>query len=318
MNINRKFLYLGVFLLSAGGVLLLAQAGVITNEAIAEALRLWPLAVIAIGAAILLRATRFATAGIVVAAILPGLLAGGLAAATPRFDMSCTDIVPVSATTREGTLAGDASVELRLGCGDLTVTTASGNGWQLHSGGGMQPIVEASGDRLRVVSPSRSLLASTRRDAGDWRIALPTSSRLDLVAGVSAGDGRLDLSGARLGTVALDVNAGDLRADLRTATLDYLSVVVNAARGHVVLPAGQDTVADIVVNAGDVDLCVPDGLGIEIRQPHSALSTVSYAGLVRSGDAWRSPDYATATHHADVSITTNVGSVDINPEGGCK
>ena len=49
MTVRRGFLYAGVFLLTAGGVVLLAQAGVIDEAAVTRALSLWPLAVIAIG-----------------------------------------------------------------------------------------------------------------------------------------------------------------------------------------------------------------------------------------------------------------------------
>jgi hypothetical protein len=48
------------------------------------------------------------------------------------------------------------------------------------------------------------------------------------------------------------------------------------------------------------------------------LGSANYAGLVRNGDVWESPGYSMANHHADVTITANVGSVDINPAGGCQ
>lgn len=319
MNVNRKLLYLGVFLATAGGVLLLAQAGLITEAGILSALGLWPLAVIAIGAAILLRGTRFALAGGLVAAILPGLLLGGLAAATPRFDAPCADISPASMTSRDGTFGSVATVELRLACGDVTVTTTAGATWRLDAGGGgTGAIVDADAGRLSVRSADGSRSWPTWRSPDTWRLALPTGARLDLVAEVDAGRGRFDLGGARLGNVDLAINAGDTTIDLASASLDHLALDVNAAHAGLVLPAGQDTAADIEVNAGSVAVCVPDGVGLRLREGASNLSTVSHAGLVRTGDAWQSPDYATTTHHADVSIATNVGSVDINPEGGCK
>jgi hypothetical protein len=48
------------------------------------------------------------------------------------------------------------------------------------------------------------------------------------------------------------------------------------------------------------------------------LSGTTYAGIAHTGGTWQSPDYATAIHHADVTISANVASVDVNPIGGCK
>jgi hypothetical protein len=48
------------------------------------------------------------------------------------------------------------------------------------------------------------------------------------------------------------------------------------------------------------------------------LALANYGNLVRAGDAWESSRYATANHHADVTIAATVGSVEINPQGGCQ
>ena len=36
------------------------------------------------------------------------------------------------------------------------------------------------------------------------------------------------------------------------------------------------------------------------------------------GDAWQSPGYTTAMNHADLAISTTLGSVELNPAGGCE
>ena len=71
------------------------------------------------------------------------------------------------------------------------------------------------------------------------------------------------------------------------------------------------------MSAGAAQVCAPEGMGLRVRT-QSALASITTPGLVRVGDAWESPDYATAAHHADVTVAVNVGSVDVNPEGGCK
>ena len=72
MTVRRGLLYFGVFLVAAGGVTLLVAAGVLDEARVADALAWWPLAVIAIGAGLVLRRTRAAVPGGVVAAAVPG------------------------------------------------------------------------------------------------------------------------------------------------------------------------------------------------------------------------------------------------------
>ena len=148
--VNRRFLYWGVFFVAAGAVMLVGQTDAFDGEAVAQALRLWPVVVIALGVGLLLRRTRFGLAGGMLAAAMPGLLFGGVVAAAPRVAPECDDIRPVPFVTRQGTFQGAATVDLRLGCGDLSVTTAPGTGWRLETGDttGAAATVDASADRL--------------------------------------------------------------------------------------------------------------------------------------------------------------------------
>ena len=47
MRVNRKLLFVGTFLLAIGGVIVAVQLDLIDTDALASALRLWPLAVVA-------------------------------------------------------------------------------------------------------------------------------------------------------------------------------------------------------------------------------------------------------------------------------
>src|SRR5690242_2718690 len=49
MAINRRFLYAGLFLVALGGVLVAVDLTAVSTDALTNALRLWPLAWIAIG-----------------------------------------------------------------------------------------------------------------------------------------------------------------------------------------------------------------------------------------------------------------------------
>lgn len=319
MMVNRRFLYWGVFLVAAGAVMLVAQGDAVDSDVLAQALRLWPVVLIALGIGLLLRRTRFGVAGGMLAAVMPGLLLGGLVAAGPRMVPDCGDVMPTSFTTQQGTFAGAASVDLTIACGELSVTTAPGSDWKLETGNGTgrAAVVGVSADRLSVASSNEKHAFGFIRGGDDWRLSVPVASTMDLTVEVNAGRGRFDLAGARLGTVRLAVNAGDVRVDLAGATVGHLSMSVNAAAASLRLPATQDLEADFSVNAGSLRICAASDLGLRIRH-EGVLDANHFTGLVRSGDTWESPGYSMANHHADVTIMANVGSVDVNPLGGCQ
>jgi hypothetical protein len=319
MAVNRRFLYWGVFFVALGAVVLVAQANAVEGTDIAAVLRLWPVLVIALGVGLLLRRTRFDAAGGVLAAAMPGLLLGGLIVAAPQVGPECNGVRPAGFASQQGIFDGAASVDLRLSCGDLTVTAAPGAGWRLETGNGTgtAPVVDASSRRLSVASAVRERPFSFVRGSDVWHLSLPVANALDLAAEVNAGRGQFDLADARLGNVSLAVNAGEARVDLVGATLAHLSFNVNAGSAWLSLPGGQDLGADITVNAGAIHICAPPELGLRIHH-EGVLAATTFGGLVHGGDTWESPGYSMADHHADVNIAANVASVDVNPMGGCK
>ena len=328
MTVRRGFLYTGVFLIAAGGVVLLAQTGAIDPEAVTQALSLWPLAVIAIGVGLILRRTRARVPGGVVAATMPGLMLGMMIVAVPDmpdFDgwsgwsAGCGDADRgATVTERQGTFGAAASVDLSLACGELVVTTGPGSTWDFDAsyGRGGGAVVSDATDRLSIRSAERRGWFSSADRGDDWRLRLPTGTLLDVDTEINAGEARLDLAGAHLGTLGLALNAGKARLDVEGATLERLDVEVNAGAAVVVLPSTGDVAGTLTVNAGSLEVCAPAGLGVRVRG-ESALGAVTYNGLVRVGDAWESPNYANADFHGDVTVSANVGSVVINPEGGC-
>jgi hypothetical protein len=317
--VNRGMLSWGVFLLSAGGVMLLAQAGILDRGLVGQALGLWPLLLVAIGAKLLLRRTQLALPSAVVAAVIPGLLLGGLVVAVPNVTPACKISQPESVETRQGTFGGTASAELSVSCGELTVTTVPGSEWLVRTGrtNGPAPVLDASGQRLHLASNARTALASSSWGGDDFDVQLPTANPIDLSAEVNAGRGQFDLAGAHLGRVQVDINAGEATVDLTGATLTRLSMDINAAGATVRLPSGSDFTSDLTVNAGRLIVCAPAELGVRLHQKVILGSSLTN-GLVRMNGFRETPNYALATSHADLTIAVNLGSVDINPEGGCK
>jgi hypothetical protein len=134
---------------------------------------------------------------------------------------------------------------------------------------------------------------------------------------VNAGEGRIDLPGAQVGNLRLTTNAGKTTVDLSAASVASLSGTVNAGELSMELPAASDLSASMAINAGTLRVCAPSGLGLLVHHT-GVLNGVAYRGLQQTGNDWQSPDYASAAHHADLTVSVNLGSVDINPIGGCK
>ena len=89
MRINRRLLYWGVFFAAIGGVLVAVDVRAVDTTTIADALRLWPLAIVAIGLGLVLRRTCLSVPGGMLAAAVPGLLLGGGFALAPRIAVDC-------------------------------------------------------------------------------------------------------------------------------------------------------------------------------------------------------------------------------------
>jgi len=320
MRINRRFLYWGVFLVAIGVVLVAADLNGVDDTTLADWLRLWPLAILAIGVGIVLRRTRFSVAGGMLAAAVPGLVLGGAFAIGPQFAIDCGGVAePTAFVTREGTFDGPARIDVATGCGSIEVTTAPGAGWKLDAGNTTDrtATVDASGTRLSIDSGRRHGWFGDGAGRDVWRLTLPTSPIDDLSLIVNAGEGDVDLAGAQLGRLDLTTNAGETTVDLAQAAIASLSGTVNAGKLSIDLPANADVTGSMVVNAGAMALCVPSGTGLRVHQA-GVLGSISYSGLDQSDGDWQSPDYASAAHRTDLTVTVNIGNVDINPTGGCK
>jgi hypothetical protein len=321
MTVRRGSLYLGAFLVAAGGVTLLTSAGVLDPDRVVDVLAYWPVAVIAIGAALVLRRTSAAVPAGVIAAVTPGLLLGAMFVAVPNISTPCTGPASGGApVTRQGTFGSTARVDLELSCGELAVTTGPGSVWSLEAANAADraPAVTASADRLAVSSATHRVRFGWQPGVtDDWSFVLPTGTTLDLDTTINAGRGRLDLSGARLDTLGVDVNAGDMQVDLADATVKRMDVSVNAGATTIHLPATGGFTGSLEVNAGSLQVCVPETLGLRVTST-AALGSVDVNGLTRSGDAWVTPGYLTAQSRADLAVSASVGSVDINAEGVCK
>lgn len=326
MRINRGFLAWGVFLLLVGAVPLAVRAGYLTDDQIRNVGSLWPLILIGIGVGILLARTRFAFLGGLLVAATFGLIVGGLLAGGVD-GIGVSACGPGSGTTafptREGPLTGtSASIDINLNCGQVNVSTGSGNSWRVEGEDrdGTGPNLNADNDSLSVRSrdSDRGPLGALS-DREIWRITLPDAVRLDLNMELNAGSSTIDLGGASVEALELNLNAGSAVLDLGSLhELGGLQVGLNAGSLNLTLP-NQSFSGSIEANAGSVNLCVPPGAALKLNTAESIVASYDYEdhGLVKDGSTWRTPGFDTAAVRIELDTRANAGSFSLDPEDGC-
>ena len=298
MHLNRGLLFWGLALITAGATALAVQQGYIDRDVVADAWRLWPVILIAIGVSIVLARTPYAVLGTILAALVLGVGAGALVSVGPS--VACTGNVPSDLTTESGDFSGPASVNLDFNCGELNVAMDDGNGWTAGTA--------STGDREIVVEGDRnSLDVSATNEEGfnwdggkqRWDIGLGSELAYDLRVSANAADASLDLSGGTFDRLEIDPNAASLSIDLSGSTVGDF---------------------DMSMNAGSFELCVPYEAALRITVADSNFTfshNLDDSGLTRSGETWTSDAFDGADTFIDLRLEGNAASFTLNPDGGC-
>jgi len=320
MRVNHKLVYAGVFLVGIGGVLVASDLGSVANDTLVAGLRLWPVAIIAVGLGLALRKTRISFGSGMLAAAVPGLLLGGAFAAAPRFagDCGAPDSSAPPYVTAGSFADAPVAINVTAGCGSLDVGIGPDPGsWQLIAGSpGAVPRVASTPGSLSI-SPGGSddwHLLGNGRDA--WHLKLPWAIPYDSIdVEVNANRAELDLTNGNIRRLALTGRAAIIHVNAATARLDAFDARIELGELRLELPDG-DVTATIRLAGGRTLICAPPGVGI--RATFSGqLRDVTINGLKETGTNWESADYETAQHHASVSVRADVGGIEINPIGGC-
>jgi hypothetical protein len=185
MRVHRGYLFWGVFFVLLGAVPLADRLGLIAIDDVGGIGRLWPLAIIAVGVAVLVSRSRAALLGPLTAGLVLGSLAGVALASGAGFLFQaggCGDLgADPQRTEQSGTASAPLSVELRLTCGSLDVTTAGAGTWSVEAvHRGEPPRIDAGSGAIEVRSPEG--LPSRQ----ECRVTLPTDALDELDVDVNA------------------------------------------------------------------------------------------------------------------------------------
>jgi hypothetical protein len=314
---NRRFLYWAVFFIALGAIMLAVERRLIDASPVVDALRLWPVIVVALILAVLVRRTEYSLPMWLTVAAVSGLAIGGGIAAGPRVALDCTDPARPVLTEARGTFDGPATVHLTSGCGSLVVSTAPGPSWRLVSEdpGRATGRVSSSASDLLVDAGTTEEWHVGASSPRTWHLTVPTSTIDDLRLSVNAGDGDVDLAGAQVRSLAIAGSATQLTVDLSRAVVSTLSVTLRLGGLSLSLP-DADLAADFDVTVGQIDVCVPPDVGLHVRR-ESQLGEITYEGFEQHAAEWQSPGYTQAPFHVDLNVRPSLGGIAFNPIRGC-
>jgi hypothetical protein len=320
VQINRRFLYFGLFFLVFGGILLAARQGWISDDVVASLWQLWPVLLIAIGLSIILAGRVAGWVGGAVVSICLGAMAASVVQGGVVPFVGCGGgETGTPFTTQEGALASAADVDITFSCGELSVVTGEGATWSVSgsSDDGRVPDIERSDSGVSIESATRGFPFGGGRET--WTVRLPSEPTLDVGVTLNAGSGTVELDGASLADVRSTVNAGSFSLDLRgVAAVERLGGTVNAGSSVIWLPelAVEGT---LTVNAGSLVMCAPAGIGLRLHTGSNPISSNDFdrAGLVEVDGAWETPDYDSASVKTELNVTANAGSLSLNPSQPC-
>jgi hypothetical protein len=317
VRIDQGRLNWGIFFIVLGAVPLAYHAGAIPSSAIGEAWKLWPLILVGLGLGFILSRTPAAFIGGLVVAAMLGVIAGGALSAGPN--VGCTHGRQSATTTRDGSFDGSAQLTLNLQCGVANIGASSGSNWHVDA-------VNDAGRAPSVVGGTSALTVTAYKEGWGpdrgwegWQVQVPADGTVALSSTLDFGDARLSFDGAKLASATVTLNLGSVHLDLTGGTIGRLSLSTNLGKAWVELDGSSDLTGDLSTSLGSLNVCAPSSLGLRIKSSESlGSSEMGALGMSLVGDAWQTANYATAEHHADLTVDTSLGSLKLNSAGGCK
>lgn len=283
------------------GAVALAALGLADRHLLSGAWRLWPLALVGLAVGRFFRGTDQGSAGMALMGGTLGVIVAALAIslADPIGDCARPPGPSAPFFEEEGEVATGASFRVTFDCGTIEVAAVDGGAWRLEA---REP--RRSEPRIRVgdevslaatVVRGGLLRAFAEPEPREWLVSVPARAGIQLRLTTSYSRARLALGGARLGSLSGLARVSDVEIDLRGARIDRLAFDFDTSRATLLLPSGQDLAVSISANGGRLALCLPAGVGLEMRtQGAAAAAALDRSGLARVGSRWRTAGFRSA------------------------
>jgi predicted membrane protein len=317
---EQKGIGFAILLLTAGLIWFLFAIKLIPASGVNIALRLWPLALVAIGADLLLRKQSRQIAMYIVLAIAAFVILAALIA--PRLGIGVMETITDTYTEQIGD-AESASINLRPGVGELNIQVLASedvlfNAEATHLGevdfavhGGSQRQIDFGQNQVSTTG-----WMSTAKDL-IWNIGLTPHIPLRLMVNTGVGTANLDLTGLNLATFNLTGGVGEVNVVFPNQENPY-QVDIDGGVGdfEVWIPENADVYVTVSGGVGNLVLDVPDNAAVRVRVS-SGLGGVSVPSWLTSTDlgtdeqVWQSADFESATRRISIVVESGLGDLVI-------
>lgn len=287
--LKREGLAGSVFWLGLGGVLLLANLGVLAFSVWSVLINLWPLLLIAIGLDLVLG--RRSLAGGVIASVIMLVLVGGSLwfLAFGQGAGSYQDInYPVEGASQGKITLNPAIGSLRLGALDQNGYIIQGLVYQA-SGEQVTPAYRMDGNTAQVSMTSEgfAMFAPSGRQARwNWDLNLNPNLPLDL---------------------DIDMGLGEVYLDLRELQAERVDLNMGLGSARVWLPAQGGMNVRVEGGIGETVVIVPAGAAVRLRSDMGLAAASVPESYTQRDDVYTSPGYDQVQTSETIEIFVNQG-----------
>ena len=302
---NRFFVYareesfplLALGTISLGILLLLQTTDVVPWNLWSDIWRFWPLILIAAGINILYGRMPLLAGGLIVAALVVGVI---LAALTGSFSNKSASL-GIGAAGSVHELLGEtqsADVKIDFASGDLRLGS----------------LPEGSKNLVEAEFQGREAEVLVSRSHGSAELDISTSDfSYELIRNNIGAMWDVSLSSSPGMSIDVDAGASEMTLDLRQLNVDKLSIDAGAADLEVTMPADAGEVrADIDVGAADILVIIPEGVGamIDVSTAVGSLS-VDQVRFPRQGNIYVSPNFSSLANRIHLNIDSGASDIKV-------
>lgn len=322
-HFQTRTLAFAVILFTAGLIWFLYNVDVISGSGINLVLNLWPLALIALGADLLLQQSAprlglYIVLGLAFVVVVAAIFA-------PRLGIG---VVATSTDTYNEPLdeAERAVINLYPGVGQLNIRAIEGteaqdtlfNAVSTHLGDVTYSVHGTTDRRIELGQKQVNSAGwlGTDKDLR-WDISLTDAIPLSLSVNTGVGDANLDFTGLTLDDLTLTGGVGSIYLSLPEQEATY-QIDVNSGVGDLDLniPDDSDVSVNLSGGVGDLSIDVSEGTPLQIRVS-SGLGNVNLPTSLQridtgtGGELWQTSNYEGAERRVSISVQSGLGSLTI-------